>query len=228
LRPTASGFNSGLINNESDRQVFCPHGAVCYNTPMLKIIGLTGPIASGKNAVARMLRRRRACIIEVDQLAHTLYEPQTPVWQALVKRFGSEILKKGGKINRQKLATIVFADPAALKFLNQAVHPPLYNLVRDEIAQAQARGEKIVVINAALLKEIGLDKLAEEVWAVVAKTAVRRSRLLKSGLNPKEARQRLTSQRSAKDYLVSASVVLENNSTLAALKKKFEAAYQKL
>jgi dephospho-CoA kinase len=108
------------------------------------------------------------------------------------------------------------------------MHPPLYDLVRDEIARAQVRGEKLIVINAALLKEIGLDKLVDEVWVVTAKTAVRRARLLKSGLTPKETRQRLTSQRRTQDYRPGAAVVLENNSTLAALKKKFEVAYSLL
>jgi dephospho-CoA kinase len=192
-----------------------------------KIIGLTGPIASGKNEVARLFRRHRACVIEVDRMAHTLYAPQTSVWRQLIKRFGTNILVKGGKINRVKLAKIVFADAAALKFLNQVVHPLLYDLIHEEITLAQARGEKIIVVNAALLKEIGLEKLVEEVWVVMAKAVVRRLRLLKNGLTPKEVRQRLASQRSTKDYLAGAAVILDNNATLTALKKKFEAAYSR-
>ena len=95
------------------------------------IIGLTGPVGAGKNAAAKILRRRGAYIIDVDQVAHTLYEPQSEVWREMVKALGSKILKRGGEINRKKLGEIVFSDKKRLQQLNSIVHPRL----KDEIVK---------------------------------------------------------------------------------------------
>ncbi|MBU0687196.1 MAG: dephospho-CoA kinase [Candidatus Margulisbacteria bacterium] len=187
---------------------------------MTKIIGLTGPVGAGKSVVASMFKRRRAYVIDVDKLAHTLYKPQTEIWGNLVRRFGSDILVKGGRVSRRKLAKIVFADPATLVALNHMVHPALYDLVAEEVKQAKDRGEKIIVINAAVLKKIGLDKLVDEIWAVTAKEALRLKRLIKKGVDKSSAKKLMKSQGKVKEFLTGAKVILENNSTLASLKNK--------
>src|SRR3989338_4727039 len=96
----------------------------CYTLNM-RIIGLTGPIAAGKNEVVKILKRKGALIIEVDEIAHSFYQPQSSLWHELVKAFGSKILMRGGKINRSKLGEIVFADKEKLQQLNKLVHPLL-------------------------------------------------------------------------------------------------------
>jgi len=90
-----------------------------------KVIGLTGPIGSGKNEVAKVLKRRGAYIIDADRIAHTLYSTQSAIWQELVRVFGSRILNRGGAINRKKLGEIVFANKRELKKLNRIIHPLL-------------------------------------------------------------------------------------------------------
>jgi dephospho-CoA kinase len=188
---------------------------------------LTGPVGAGKDAVARLLRRRGAYIIDADKLAHEVYRPQTPAWHELVRFFGSKVLMRGGRINRKKLGEMVFADRRKLDQLNRLVHPAL----REEIIKiAESRKPKaesgIVVINAAVLKEIGLLPLVDEVWLVTAPRATRLKRLAKKGLSEREARQRIGSQAAARNYARSADFIIDNTGTLKQLNAKVQARLQ--
>ena len=182
-----------------------------------RIIGLTGPIAAGKDEVAKILRRRKIPVIDADQLAHTLYVKDSPLWRKLIKAFGSKILNRGGKINRNKLGELVFGDKRKLKELDQLVHPYLKKTIMQEV---ESNKSKIVAINAAVLKRIGLLDYVDEVWVVMASREVRLKRLLRSGYSKQEAEARLRSQMSKKAYLSVGTVVLENNRSRQNLRKK--------
>jgi len=210
----------------------------CYNVvrgylmlqDVTKIIGLTGPIGSGKNEAAKILRQHGAFVIEADEVAHTLYNTQSPVWHKLVRVFGSKILNRGGKINRKKLGEMVFSDKRKLKQLDRIVHPHLKEAIIHEAEDKRpldvARGKQLTIINAAVLKEIGLIDYVDEVWVVMAPKEKRLRRLLKVGLSKKEAAERMRSQISQKDYLKLADVVIQNNGTLKQLNAKVQACLQ--
>ncbi|MFA6169487.1 MAG: dephospho-CoA kinase [Candidatus Margulisiibacteriota bacterium] len=187
--------------------------------PNHKVIGLTGPIGSGKNEVARLFAKAGATVIDVDQVAHELYRRDYPLWQRLVEKFGAVILKKGGEIDRQKLGAIVFADPRKLKQLNKLVHPALKKEIERRTRNVE-RGTRDVVINAALLKEIGLIPLVDEVWVVTASEKARLARLLKKGLLRKQASERMKAQPVAANFLRIADKIVDNNGTLQTLKKQ--------
>ena len=170
---------------------------------MVKIIGLTGPIGSGKNEAAKILYKEGAFIIDVDKVAYTLYGPQLRVWGQLVKAFGSKILNQGGGINRKKLGEIVFSDKRKLRELDRIVHPRLKEAIIQiaEEARQKAKGKRqeaegIIVINAAVLKEIGLIDYVDEVWVVLASAEKRLKRLVRAGFSKEEARRRVESQAS--------------------------------
>ncbi|MFH1683874.1 MAG: dephospho-CoA kinase [Candidatus Margulisiibacteriota bacterium] len=189
-----------------------------------KIIGLTGPIGAGKDEVAKILRRRGAFVIDADKIAHTLYSTQSEVWQEIVRVFGSRILNRGGKVNRKKLGEIVFSDKAKLRQLNKIIHPFLKEAIIQMVEEVKVRsselGVRSIVVNAAVLKEIGLVGYVDEVRVVMASKEKRLRRLLKSGLSKTEAEQRLRSQMSKKEYLKLADVVIDNDGTLKGLRKK--------
>ncbi|MDD4178837.1 MAG: dephospho-CoA kinase [Candidatus Margulisbacteria bacterium] len=191
----------------------------------MKVIGLTGPIAAGKNEAVKALKKKGALIIEVDEIAHSFYQPQSSLWHELVKAFGSKILMRGGKINRHKLGEIVFADKAKLHQLNQMVHPLLKEQIikildsRKTIAESR---QKTIVINAAVLKEIGLIDLVDEVWVVMASAENRLKRLVKAGLTKEEAAQRIKAQLPQKEYLKMADKVINNDGTLKQLHAKVQ------
>jgi len=192
-----------------------------------KIIGLTGPIAAGKDQVARRLKRLGAVVINVDQLAHTLYKAQSPVWMGLFREFGSKILRRGGEINRKKLADIVFSDENELKRLNSIIHPALKEAVIKEIrAKSAEHSAQMIVINAAVLKEIGLIDIVDEVWVVLASKENRLKRLVGNGLTKEQAAKRINSQLSQGDYLKMADVVIRNDGTLKELNEKVRAGFK--
>ena len=186
----------------------------------MKVIGLTGPIGAGKDSVARILRRHGALIVDADAVAHTLYSCQSPVWCEIIKAFGSKILVRGGNINRKRLGEIVFSDQTKLARLNQIVHPYLKKAVIEILNSREVGNTELIVINAAVLKEIGLIDSVDEVWVVMASVAQRLKRLLKSGFSKKEASARMRLQMRKKDYLDLGDVVIENSGTLRSLSKE--------
>ena len=194
----------------------------------LKVIGLTGPVGAGKDEAAKILRRRGAFVIDADEAAHTLYGRQSPAWSQLVKTFGSRILIRGGEINRKKLAEIVFSDKRKLKELDRIVHPYLKEEVIKKVESCKSLvvSCKLIVINAAVLKEIGLIDHVDEVWVVMAAKAARMKRLVRSGLSKEEAQKRIGSQASQKEYLKMADVVIRNDGTLKQLNAKVQACFQ--
>ncbi|MCU0641858.1 MAG: dephospho-CoA kinase [Candidatus Margulisbacteria bacterium] len=179
------------------------------------IIGLTGPAAAGKNEVARCLKRSGALVIDADKVAHELYAAQTPVWHELVKAFGSRILMRGGRVDRKKLGEIVFADRKKLQLLNKIVHPALKESIERRTLNVEHKG--MIVINAAVLKEIGLVPLVDQVWVVTAPRATRLKRLIKRGSSRGEALRLLSSQPSLRSYLLLADRVIRNEGTLTQL-----------
>ncbi|MFH1389371.1 MAG: dephospho-CoA kinase [Candidatus Margulisiibacteriota bacterium] len=197
------------------------------NNSRIKIIGLTGPIGAGKNEVAKLLKRRGACVIDADLLAHELYKKNYRLWQSLVKNFGSGILKRGGAIDRRRLGEIVFNDPKKLKQLNKIVHPYLKKAILNKIDSCQLLvvSCQLVVINAAVLKEIGLIPVVDEVWVVMAKRGVRLSRLMKKGLTRSAAAKRLDTQMPESGYLKIADKTIINDSLLSDLKLKIQSAF---
>lgn len=202
----------------------------------MRIIGLTGPIAAGKDAIAKILKRRGAYIIDADRVAHELYVFQSPIWRELVRAFGSKILVRGGKINRQKLGKIVFGDKKKLSVLDKIVHPSLKKEI-EKIAESPStllgasrkqnaeHRTQTLVVNAAVLAEIGLVDLVDEVWLVTASRAVRLKRLVKAGFSKQEAIKRMNAQSPQKDYLKIADVIIKNDGTLKQLKIKINCLF---
>jgi dephospho-CoA kinase len=92
------------------------------------LVGLTGGIGSGKSTVAQLLERRGAVVFDADALARKAVEPGTPGHDAVVERFGANVLAPGGELDREALASIVFADPAARRDLEAIVHPEVRRL----------------------------------------------------------------------------------------------------
>src|SRR5207237_213051 len=120
------------------------------------LIGLTGNIASGKSEVARMLADHGATLIDADVLAREAVRPDTQALRDIVKRWGKDVLKQDGSLDRTALRQIVFADQYELDALNRIVHPGVTRLRDREIARARERGDKIVVCVIPLLFERNL------------------------------------------------------------------------
>src|SRR5215470_14003523 len=112
--------------------------------PGLYLIGLTGNIACGKSTVLGILKRLGARVIDADRVTHELQRPGQPVYDAIVAEFGTGILSgPGGPIDRRALGAIVFADPAALRRLEQIVHPAVHARIEAWLKEVEDRGSRI-------------------------------------------------------------------------------------
>ncbi|NUT45590.1 MAG: dephospho-CoA kinase [Thermoactinospora sp.] len=193
---------------------------------MLKV-GLTGGIGSGKSEVARRLAERGAVVIDADKIAREVVEPGTPGLARVVAAFGAEVLHPDGSLNREKLGSIVFADPERLATLNGIVHP----LVGERVGllQGQAAGDAIVVYDVPLLTENKLAPLYEVVVVVDAAEATRIARLAEHrGMAAEEARARIAAQATREERLAVADVVISNEGSLEELERQVSELWERL
>jgi dephospho-CoA kinase len=186
------------------------------NTHCPFIIGLTGNIATGKSTILRYLASKGAYVIDADKLAHRTMAPDGLAYAAIMKAFGQEILDASGVIDRSALGRIVFNDPAALQRLEQIVHPAVFQLAQQEIAQTHA---PVVVIEAIkLLEARSLSKLCNEVWVVTASPETQLRRLRKErGMDEAEAHKRMAAQSPEAEKLKQADRVIHNDGSVEQL-----------
>jgi dephospho-CoA kinase len=191
------------------------------------IIGLTGNIATGKSTVLAYLRQKGAHIIDADKLTHRAMQPGGPAYDAIVAAFGRDILADDGAINRAALGRVVFADPAALRRLEEIVHPAVFVLAQAELAQTSAA---VVIVEAIkLLEARRLLTLCQEVWVVTADPAVQLRRLVaERGMSEAEARQRMAAQSPQAEKVKQATRVIVNNGSPAALYAQLDAIWNEL
>jgi len=194
----------------------------------MKIIGVTGPIASGKSTVTAFLKEKGAFVIDADIIAREVVEPGKPAWAEIVERFGESILGSERSINRRELGRIVFADPEKRLILNDIIHPRVIEEVEARLAALEetVQTDAVVVVDVPLLIEVGMDKRCTLTVMVTAGRELRLERLLKQGLSREEAENRIDAQRE-KDALVEfADVVIENNGTLEELRSRVEGLWE--
>jgi dephospho-CoA kinase len=194
------------------------------------IVGLTGGVASGKTTVSQILREEGAYVIDADQMARELVQPNTPAWKKLVRAFGKDILREDGFIHRKKLADKVFTDLGQRKLLNQILHPRIRKEMERRAKEiGQKDPEAVVVIDAPLLVELGdhrkMDKLI-----VVTSTRTQQIERLKErdGISSEEALRIFASQMPIEDKVKLADFVIRNEGSFLETKKRTREVFQEL
>ncbi len=158
-------------------------------------IGITGPIGCGKSTVAGWLGERSGVVvIDADVVAREVLEPGEPALDAVVARFGSELLRADGSLDRAALGRQVFADPGALADLEAIVHPAVRPRILAAMDRAATDGATAVVVEAIRLVEGGLAEICDEVWLVTCDREVQRARLVGRGSTEPDAEQRMAAQ----------------------------------
>ncbi|RLB97649.1 MAG: dephospho-CoA kinase [Deltaproteobacteria bacterium] len=196
----------------------------------MKIVGLTGGIASGKSTVSRLLAEAGARIIDADVLARQAVEPGQPAFAAVVEHFGSGVLKSDGTIDRDQLAAEVFADPGQKARLERIIHPAVAHAMAARLAEIEATApESTVVLDVPLLFEAGMDAGLDLVVVVDAPEAVQLERLMKrSGLSRADALARIRSQMPMAEKRRRADVVIDNSGSLASTRSQVLALWRRL
>jgi len=190
----------------------------------MEVIGLTGGIASGKSTVSSILRNLGAFIIDADIVSREIMIKGTKRYNILVNEFGKEILRKDGEIDRKKLGNLVFADKQKLNRLNEITHPEIIRRIKEIIEEERKNGkEKAIVLDAALLIEMRLFNMVDEVWLVVVDKKTQIRRLMKrDNLNYNDALNRIKSQMSIEDKMKYADFIINNCKDFNAIKKQVE------
>ncbi|MEW2247290.1 dephospho-CoA kinase [Streptomyces sp. NPDC014776] len=190
-------------------------------------VGLTGGIGAGKSEVSRLLVECGAVLIDADRIAREVVEPGTPGLAAVVETFGPEVLTADGRLDRPKLGSIVFADPAKLAALNAIVHP-LVGARSRELEQAAAE-DAVVVHDVPLLTENGLAPLYDVVVVVDASPATQLDRLVRlRGMTEEDARARMAAQASREKRLEIADIVIDNDVPLERLQRRVREVWEEL
>ena len=192
------------------------------------LVGLTGGIGSGKTTVARRLEARGAVVFDADLLARDAIAPGTPGHERVLERFGPNVLAPGGDIDRDALAAVVFADPAARRDLEAIVHPEIRRLFA-EGAEAYEGSDAVVVFSAPLLVETGMHTAFEVLVVVSAPTEAQVDRLLRGrGMSESAIRQRIDAQLPLEEKAAVADVLIDNEGTLEELEGQIDRVWTEL
>jgi len=192
-------------------------------------LGLTGGIASGKSAVAAMLREMGFAVLDADALAHKLIEPGQAAYAEVIQEFGPSIADTSGRIDRAKLAAMVFADLAKLDRLNAIVHPRVAEVILSQFEVWRRSGVRdAVFVEAALLVESGIHKKLDGLVVVWCSPEQQLERLLARGLSKTEALRRIDAQLPVEEKLRLATEKIDCSGSLEETRRQVEALAGKL
>jgi dephospho-CoA kinase len=195
----------------------------------MRLIALTGNIASGKSTVAAMLEKRGATIIDADALARDAVRAGSPALGKITDRWGKGVIGKDGSLDRDALRAIVFDDQTELDALNDIVHPEVMRLRNAEVEAARERGDNVVVCVIPLLFERHLADDFNTIVLVDAPRSLRLERIVRDrGLDEAEAMKMIAAQMPADLKRARANYVIENDGSLEALEAQVDALWQKL
>lgn len=182
----------------------------------MPLIALTGGIASGKSTIAARLRKHGAVVVDADAIVRDVQRAGSPVLAEIAARFGQEVIRADGELDRAALGGIVFAEPQALAGLNAIVHPAVREESARRFAEAfAADADAVVVYDVPLLVEARVDDPWDLIVVAHAPAEVRERRLVElRGMTAEEARARIASQVADDARLAVADVVIDTTGTL--------------
>jgi len=194
------------------------------------IVGLTGGIASGKSLVTRILRDLGAHIIDADKIVHDLLSPGEDACREVVGHFGGSIQLSDGSIDRRKLGDIIFNHPDERAWLNNCIHPRVFQAYQTKVHHLRERQpDAIVVMDAALLIETGYHKKMDKLIVVYAKQQDQLKRLMeRDRFTLEQALARISSQMPLDEKRTHADYVIDNTGTRESSEQQTREVFEKL
>ncbi|MBP7139987.1 MAG: dephospho-CoA kinase [Caldisericia bacterium] len=194
----------------------------------MRIIGLTGNIASGKSKISEYLKTKGFKIIDADLIGKTILEDEF-IKNRLVRVFGTEIMNKDGSIDRKKLGTIAFSSKENLEKLNRITLPLLSKKIKKRINEYKRKKTKLIVLDAAILIEAKWNKIVDEVWVVYTNPEVQLDRLIKrENYSIEEAKNRIDAQMDIDEKLKYADVIINNSFDWENTKQQVDVEVERL
>jgi len=194
----------------------------------MKVLGLTGGIGSGKSTVASMFSELGADIIDADELARQVVEPGQPALAAILAAFGPTVVQADGRLDRKRLAEIVFADPVARARLNGITHPPIRELMNAEV-ETRRMQPGLLILDIPLLFENARSESVEKTIVVWVDQATQLARLAaRDGLEIGAARARIAAQMPLNQKKALADYFIDNSGTREQTHRQVEALFRVL
>ncbi|XP_004494358.1 dephospho-CoA kinase [Cicer arietinum] len=189
----------------------------------MRIIGLTGGIASGKSTVSNLFKSHGIPIVDADVVAREALKKGSGGWKKVVAAFGEEILLDNGEVNRPKLGQIVFADPDKRQFLNRLLAPYISSGIFWEVLKLWLKGYKVIVLDIPLLFEAKMDRFTKPIIVVWVDPETQIQRLLARDKSSEEdGRNRVNAQMLLDVKRSKADIVIDNTGSLDDLNEQFQ------
>jgi len=193
----------------------------------MKVICLTGGMASGKSTAALYLSEQGADVIDADKLGHRAYKPDTQAYREVIAAFGNDLVADDKSIDRKALGGKVFGKPEELKKLTDIVWPEIRRLAEAEIKASDP--DNIVVLEAAVLFEAGWEDIGDEVWVVVVDRELAITRAItRDGFDRESVESRLDSQITNEERTSKADVVISNNDSEEEMLEQLDQHWHRL
>ena len=184
---------------------------------MVKVIGITGGVGSGKSSIVKAVEQRYRCnVLLADDAAHEVYRPGNKCYDDLVKLISEDILDEEGFIDKKKLSNAIFKDEGLLSKVNAIVHPAVKEVILKRIDESKRKNDcDLFLLEAALLIECGYNDILDEMWFVYADPKIRAERLRSSrGYTDDKIRSIMDSQLSDEEYIRGSDFVIDNSKTI--------------
>lgn len=184
----------------------------------MKIIGLTGGIGTGKSTVSAYLAQKGCKIIDADLISHQMTEAGSPCLAEIRDAFGEEVFLRDGNLDRKKVGRLVFADATKKETLEQIITRRVIEKTLRILQDCRAQQEDLVVLDAPLLFECGMQRYTDETWLVVCRTETRLRRIAaRDGLAEEDIQKRIANQMSTEQKEKLADYIIDNSRDLAWL-----------
>ncbi|KAF2286449.1 hypothetical protein GH714_017020 [Hevea brasiliensis] len=188
----------------------------------MRLVGLTGGIASGKSTVSNLFKSHGFPVVDADLVARYVLKKDTGGYNKVVAAFGEEILEADGEVDRPKLGRIVFSDNAKRQVLNRLLAPYISSGIFCEILKLWLKGYKVIVLDIPLLFETKMDKWTKPVVVVWVDTETQLQRLMaRDGSTEEDARNRINAQMAMDLKRSKADIVIDNTGSLEDLEEQF-------
>jgi dephospho-CoA kinase len=183
-------------------------------TSKIRVIGLTGGIATGKSSVARFFAEKGVPVIDADQIAREVVLQGSSALAQIAAQFGPEIITQEGLLDRKQLGRLIFSDPEKRRILEGILHPEIRSLAETRIAEADAAGHERLIYMAPLLIEAGGSSRVDTIWVVTVRPEIQLERLMRrDGITREQAQKVIATQMKLSEKEQYGSVVIDNSGT---------------